>query len=108
MPFVRFSASKRYIYIVAVILLLGKIMPTCSCCVLKGLVYITIIALLGCQSSFYTKCTKLNMRLSCDIKLVFNAKYVFFTCFYVLRSLQLLYLICFRVLCDSCCGETRF
>ena len=44
MPFVRSSASKCYTYIVAVILLLSEIMPTCSRCVLKGLVYIAIIA----------------------------------------------------------------
>ena len=48
MPSVRSSASKRRTYVVAVILLLDKIMPTYSCCVLKGLVYIAIMALLGC------------------------------------------------------------
>ena len=47
MPFIRFLASKRRAYIVAVIFLLGEIMPTYSYCVLKGLVYIIIIALLG-------------------------------------------------------------
>ena len=87
MPFIRFLASKRHAYVVAVILLLGKIMPTCSCCVLKGLVYIAIIAPLGCQPFFYIKYTKLNIRLSCDVKLVFNAKYAFLICFCVLWSL---------------------
>ena len=106
MPPVRSLASERRAYIVAVILLLSKIMPTCSCCVLKGLVYIAIVAPLNCQPFFYIKCTKLNMRSSCDVKLVFNAKYAFFMRSCVLRSLQLLYLICLRVLCDSCCGET--
>ena len=38
MPPIRSSASKRRTRIVAIILLLSKIMPTCSCCVLKGLV----------------------------------------------------------------------
>ena len=47
MPFIRFSASKRHTRVVAVILLLSKIMPTYFCCVLKGLVYIAIIAPLG-------------------------------------------------------------
>ena len=47
MPSVKFSVFKRYTYIVAVILSLSKIMPTYSCCVLKGLVYITIMAPLG-------------------------------------------------------------
>ena len=41
----------------------------------KGLVYIIIIAPLGRQLFFYTKYIKLNMRLSCNIKLVSNAKY---------------------------------
>ena len=75
MPFIKSLAFKRHTYIIAVILLLSKIMPIYSRYVLKGLVYIIIIALLSCQPSFYTKCTKLNIRLSCNIKLVFNAKY---------------------------------
>ena len=45
MPFIRFLASKRRTHVVAVILLLSKIMPTYSRCVLKGLVYIIIAAL---------------------------------------------------------------
>ena len=47
MPFVRSLASKRCAYVVAIILLLSKIIPTYSCCVLKGLVYIIIITPLG-------------------------------------------------------------
>ena len=74
MPFVRSLAFKRRAYVVAVIFLLSKIMPTYSCCVLKGLVYIIIIAFLGRQPSFYTKYTKLNMYLSCNIRSVSNAK----------------------------------
>ena len=70
MPFIRSLVSKRHARIVAVILLLSKIMPTCSCCVLKGLVYIVIVAPLGRQPSFYTKCIKLNMRSSYNVKLV--------------------------------------
>ena len=67
MPPIRSLASKRYAYIVAVIFLLSKIMPTCSRCVLKRLVYITIMAFLGCQPSFYAKCTKLNIYLSYNV-----------------------------------------
>ena len=59
-------------------------MPTYSRYMLKGLVYIIIIALLGCQPSSYTKYTKLNMRLSCNIKLVFNIKYTFLIRSYIL------------------------
>ena len=79
MPSIRSLASKRttyYFKLVAVILLLSKIILTYSCCVEKGLVYIIIIAFLGCQPSSYTKYTKLNMRSSCDIKLVSNTKYL--------------------------------
>jgi hypothetical protein len=44
MPFIRSLASERYAQVVALILLLGEIMPTYSCCAVKGLVYIIIIA----------------------------------------------------------------
>ena len=84
MPFIRSLAFKRYAHIIAVILLLSKIMPTYSCCVLKGLVYIIIIAPLSCQPFSYTKYTKLNIRLSCDVRLVSNTKYIFFIYFYIL------------------------
>ena len=80
MPLIRSLVSKYCTRVVAVILLLSKIMPTYFRCVLKGLVYIAIIALLGCQPSSYIKCTKLNMRSSCNIRLVFNAK-----CMYLMR-----------------------
>jgi hypothetical protein len=43
MPFVRSLVSKYYAYIVALILLLGEIMPTYSYYTVKGLVYIIII-----------------------------------------------------------------
>ena len=84
MPLIRFLASKRRVYVVAVILLFSKIMPTYSRCVLKGLVYIIIIAPLGHQPSFYTKYTKLNICLSCNIRLVFNTKYAFLMRSYIL------------------------
>ena len=45
MPFIRFLVSKHHAYIVAVILSLGEIMPTYSCYILKGLVYVVIAAL---------------------------------------------------------------
>ena len=95
MPLIRSLASERAAYcfkLVAVIFLLSKIIPTYFHCVLKGLVYIAIIAPLGCQPSC-TKYIKLNMRLSCNIKLVFNTKYTFLLHSYTLRSLRLPYLI---------------
>ena len=47
MPFIKSLAYKRCTRVIAIILLLSKIMPTYSRCVLKGLVYIAIIAPLG-------------------------------------------------------------
>ena len=84
MPFIKSLASERYTYVVTVIFLLSEIMPTYSCYVLKGLVYIIIIALLGRQPFFYIKCIKLNIHLSCNIRLVFNTKCTFFIYSYVL------------------------
>ena len=45
--FIKFLASKRRTRVIAIIFLLSEIMPTCSYCVLKGLVYIIIMASLG-------------------------------------------------------------
>ena len=106
MPLIRSLVSKRRTCVVAVILLLGEIMLTYSCCVLKGLVCIIIIAPLGHQPFFYIKYTKLNIRLSCDVRSMSNTKYAFLMRSYVLRSLRLFYLICFRVSYNSYCGET--
>ena len=47
MPFIRSLASKHHAHAVAVILLLGEIMPSYSYYKEKKLVYIIIIALLG-------------------------------------------------------------
>ena len=84
MPFIRSLVSKRCARVVAVILLLGEIMPTYSYYMLKELVCVAIIAPLGRQPSSYIKCIKLNMCLSCDIRLVSNTKCMFFICFYIL------------------------
>ena len=76
MPFIRSSVSKRHAHTVAVILLLSEIIPSCSHCKEKKLVYITIMAPFSHQPSFYIKCTKSNIHLFCNVKSVFNAKYV--------------------------------
>ena len=79
MPFVRSSVFKHAAYyskLVAVILLLGKIMPTYSYYAEKGLVYIIIIAPLGHQPSSCTKYTKSNMYSFYNIRSVSNAKYM--------------------------------
>ena len=77
MPSIRSLASKCCAYIMAVILLLGKIIPSCSCCEEKKLVYIIIIAPFSHQFFFCVKYTKLNMRLSCNVKSVSNTKYLY-------------------------------
>ena len=77
MPLIRSLAFKRtayYFKLIAVILLLNKIMPTYSYYIEKGLVYIIIMAPLSHQPSSYTKYTKSNMRSSCDVKSMSNAK----------------------------------
>ena len=61
-------------YIVTTILLLGEIIPSYSCCEEKKLVYVVIIAPFSHQTFFYIKCTKSNMRLSCNIRSVLDAK----------------------------------
>ena len=76
MPFIRSLASERYTYIILVIFSLSEIMPIYSRCAKKKLVYIIITALFSCQPSSYFKCTKSNMRLSCNIRLVLDAKYL--------------------------------
>ena len=74
MPSIRSLVFKRCARAVAVILLLGEIMPSCSCCKGKKLVYIIIVAPSNRQLSFYIKCTKSNIRSSCNIRLVSDAK----------------------------------
>ena len=76
MPLIRFLVSKCRAYIVLVIFLLSEIMPMCSRCAKKKLVYIIIAAPFSCQPSFCFKYTKLNMRLSCNIKSVLDTKYL--------------------------------
>ena len=77
MPFIRFLVSKRRTYTVVVILSLSEIMPSYSCCEEKKLVYIAIIAPFSHQPSSYIKYTKSNIYLSCNIKSVSDAEYIF-------------------------------
>ena len=58
MPFIGFLVSKRRTYIIAVILLLGKIMPSYFYYKEKKLVCIIIIAPSSCQPSSYFKFTQ--------------------------------------------------
>jgi ABC-type uncharacterized transport system permease subunit len=81
MPPVRSLVSKRCTYIVALILLFSEIMPTCSYCVEKGLVYIAIIALFSCQLFFCFKYTKLNIYSFYNVWLVSKDKCVYYIYF---------------------------
>ena len=66
MPSIRSLASAYHTHVVTLILLLGKIMPTCSC-TKKKLIYIIIMALSSCQPFSYLKCTKLNIYFSYNV-----------------------------------------
>ena len=77
MPPVRSLASKHRTYIVVMILLFSEIMPIYSYYTKKKLIYVIIIAPFSYQPSFYSKCTKLNMRLSYDIQSASDIEYVF-------------------------------
>jgi hypothetical protein len=65
--------------LVAVILLFSKIMPSCSCCAEKGLVYIIIAVLSNWQPSSYSECIKLNIHLFYNIYSISNAKCICLT-----------------------------
>ena len=84
MPLIKSLASKRRLRLVLLILSLGKIMPSCSYYVKKRLSYIIILTSFSCQPFSYTNCIKLNIRLSYNVKLVSNAKYMYFIYFYIL------------------------
>jgi len=61
---------------VAIVLLLGEIMPSpCSYYAKEGLVYVALASPLSWQPSSYLEYTKVNVRLSCNIYSISNAKY---------------------------------
>ena len=76
MPPIRFLVSVCYIKLVAINFFFGKIMSSYSYYKKKKLVYIIIIALFGRQPFFYIKCIKLNIYLSCNVRLVSNTEYL--------------------------------
>ena len=78
MPFIKSFTSKCRVKLISTIILLGKIMPSCSCYIKRRLLYIAIIALFSRQPSFCTKCIYANMRTSYNVYLIFNAEYMFF------------------------------
>jgi len=68
--------SQHRAHAVALILLTSIIIGPYSRCSKKGLVYIIIATPFSYQPSFYSKCTKLNIRSGCNICLVSNGKYI--------------------------------
>jgi hypothetical protein len=74
-PPIRSSLSNYCNQLVTIILLLGEVILSYSCYMEKKLVYIAITSLSGRQPSSYAKCTKLNIRLSCDVRSISNTKY---------------------------------
>ena len=78
MPLIRSLASKCCTCVVVTILSFSKIMPFYFYCEKKKLIYVMIIAPSNHQPFFYIKCAKLNIYLSCNVRLVLNAKYISF------------------------------
>jgi len=93
-------ASIYYAVLITFILSISEIMPSCSCCVEKGLVYIAITALSGCQPLSYAKYIKANICLSCNVYSVSNTKYM---CYSTLFNHLVFYLNCYKVLDLICC-----
>ena len=81
MPFIRSLVSKCYTYTVVLILSLGVVIPIYSYCTEKKLVCVVIAAPFSYQPSSYSKYIKLNIYSSYNIRLVSNAKYIFFIYF---------------------------
>ena len=77
MPPIRSTASERCTLLTASIFLDREIISPYSRCTKKGLVCIIITDPSNCQPSFYTKCTKLNTRVSYNVRLVSLNKCIF-------------------------------
>ena len=77
MPSIRFSMSKRYALLAISIFLNREIISPCSYYIKKGLVYIIIINSFSRQSSSYTKYSKLNTYMLCNMRSVLLNKYIF-------------------------------
>ena len=74
--------------VAAILSLSGIILSLCSYCLKKGLVYIALASPLSQQLSFCLEYTKVNMQLSCDVRLVSDAKCTFYIylCLYSIHS----------------------
>ena len=67
-------ASVRHTILIALILSVSKVISSYSYYIKKGLVYIIITAPSSRQPSSYAKYTKANIRSSCNVYSISNAK----------------------------------
>jgi hypothetical protein len=74
MPFIRSTASEHCTLLVLSIILLGKIMLSCSYCAEKKLLYIVITSPFKRQPSSYSKYTLAKMQSSYNIHSVSSAE----------------------------------
>ena len=88
-------ASIYCVTLITLILFISKVMPSCSCYVKKGLIYITIAALSSRQPLSYAEYTKLNIRLSYNVRSISDAKYIYY---FTLLNRLVLCLSCYKVL----------
>ena len=77
MLFIRSLVFKYHTHSVTLILSLSVIMSIYSYYTEKKLIYVIITVSFSCQPSSYSKCIKLNIYSSYNIRSVFNAKYIF-------------------------------
>jgi hypothetical protein len=77
-----FKHLAHYSKLIAVILLLGEIMPLYSCYKEKELVYIVIIAPSNHQPSSCSECTVLNIHLSCNIQLISDTECIYLAAYF--------------------------
>ena len=78
MPAIRSLISERCTLLISSIIFNSEIMSPYFCYIKKGLVYVIIADLSGCQSSFYSKYTKLNTYALYNILSVSLNKCMFF------------------------------
>ena len=88
-------ASMRHTALITLILSISKVIPSCSYCIKKGLVYIVIMAPSGYQPLSYIECIKVNICLSCNVYSISTAKYIYY---FILFSRLVPYLSYYRVL----------
>ena len=77
-PLIRSSALERYTLLTTSISFNGEIISPYSYYIKKGLIYIIMISLFSCQPFSYSKYTKANTCLLCDMRSVLFNKYRFF------------------------------